>query len=294
VLWELLAGDVPFVGENFVAVALRHVNEPAPSLRERRPDVSPRLEAAVDRALAKDPARRFPSMTAFAKELRACLAEVEGDPPAPEDDLALTLVTPPGHAPAPARSRPSYPKRSRRRGRVGWVVLALLAGGAALAAVVLLNGSSHHRGGSRGGGSPGSAVPLSGLSGYDPEGTGGEHDELAGLATDGNTSTAWTTETYGSQDFGGLKDGVGLLLDAGSSVTLARITVTTPTPGFSAQIQTGESSSGNFTPDSTTQSVSGTTTFTLQGKTGRYYIVWITQLPPLGGKAEISEVTATS
>ena len=79
VLWELLAGDVPFVGENFVAVALRHVNEPPPSLRERRPDVTPRLEAAVERALAKDPARRFPSMTAFAKELRACLAEAEGD-----------------------------------------------------------------------------------------------------------------------------------------------------------------------------------------------------------------------
>src|SRR5207244_10957313 len=89
VLWELLAGDVPFVGENFVAVALRHVNEPPPSLRERRPDVSPRLEAAVDRALAKDPGRRFPSMAAFAKELRACLAEAEGDAPPPpaEDDL---------------------------------------------------------------------------------------------------------------------------------------------------------------------------------------------------------------
>ncbi|HZC75768.1 MAG TPA: protein kinase, partial [Gaiellaceae bacterium] len=53
VLWELLTGDVPFVGENFVAVALRHVNEPPPSLLEQRPDVSPRLSAAVERALAK-------------------------------------------------------------------------------------------------------------------------------------------------------------------------------------------------------------------------------------------------
>ena len=44
VLWELLAGDVPFAGENFVAVALRHVNEPPPNLRERRPDVPPRLD----------------------------------------------------------------------------------------------------------------------------------------------------------------------------------------------------------------------------------------------------------
>ncbi|HJQ75176.1 MAG TPA: protein kinase, partial [Gaiellaceae bacterium] len=100
VLWELLAGDVPFVGENFVAVALRHVNEPAPSLLERRPDVSPRLAAAVDRALAKDPARRFPSMAAFAGELRACLAEADGETPAP-DDVAHTLVT--RGAPVPAR-----------------------------------------------------------------------------------------------------------------------------------------------------------------------------------------------
>src|SRR5437764_10613819 len=112
VLWELLAGDVPFVGENFVAVALRHVNEPAPSLHERRPDVSPRLDAAVARALAKDPAHRFPSMTAFAQELRACLAEVEGDAPAPApvEDAELTLITPPPSVPARARRQ-----RSRRR-----------------------------------------------------------------------------------------------------------------------------------------------------------------------------------
>src|SRR5262249_18942172 len=121
VLWELLAGDVPFVGENFVAVALRHVNEPPPSLRERRPDVTPRLAAAVDRSLAKDPGLRFPSMAAFAKELRACLAEAQGASaaPPPDDDLALTLVTPPAPLPAPPRApaplRPRRPARSRRR-----------------------------------------------------------------------------------------------------------------------------------------------------------------------------------
>src|SRR4051794_39302449 len=119
VLWELLAGDVPFVGDNFVAVALRHVNEPPPHLRERRPDVTPRLEAAVERALAKDPGRRFPSMAAFAKELRACRAEVEGQvPPAPApEDLELTRVTPPASAPAraPARQPRRTPARARRR-----------------------------------------------------------------------------------------------------------------------------------------------------------------------------------
>src|SRR3954469_14530616 len=126
VLWELLVGDVPFTGENFVAVALRHVNEPAPSLRERRPDVPPRLEAAVDRALAKDPAHRFPSMTAFAKELRACLAEVDGHAPPPpaEDDVGLTLVTPPAQAPARAPAQPRRARSGRRR-PWAWALLAL-------------------------------------------------------------------------------------------------------------------------------------------------------------------------
>ena len=291
VLWELLAGDVPFVGENFVAVALRHVNEPAPSLHERRPDVTPRLAAAVDRALAKDPARRFPSMAAFAKELRACLAEVEGDAPPPppvEADAGATLITRPTRRPAPVR------RRRRRRRPLGWALLALVVAGAAFAAVFLVDGAGHHRGGgSNGGGPSGSTVHLRGLTGYDPQGTGGEHDELAGLATDGSTSTAWTTETYNSQDFGGLKDGVGLMLDAGSSVKLASLTVTTPPPGFTAEIQSSDSSTGGFTVDSSSQTVDGPTTFTLKGNTARYYVVWITQLPP-GGRAEISEVTAKS
>jgi serine/threonine-protein kinase len=297
VLWELLAGDVPFVGENFVAIALRHVNEPPPSLRERRPDVTPRLEAAVDRALAKDPGRRFPSMAAFAKELRACLAEVEGEvPPAPPpDDLELTRVTPPAPAPAgaPARQRRPPRARARRRRRLPYVLLALLVAGSTLAAVLLLGGGSHS-GTPGGGGSGGATVHLQGLAGYDPEGDGVEHNELAGAATDGSTGTSWTTETYGSQDFGGLKSGVGLMLDAGSSVAIARLTVKTPTPGFTAEIQVGDSQSGPFTADSSSQTVEATTTFTLGGKSGQYYVIWITQLPPAGGRVEISEVTATS
>jgi serine/threonine-protein kinase len=292
VLWELLAGEVPFVGENFVAIALRHVNEPPPSLRERRPDVSPRLEAAVDRALAKDPGRRFPSMAAFAKELRACLAEVEGTapPPPPED---ATLISRPAPVRAPSRSRrPRSPARTRGRPLV-WGLLAIAVGVVAFGAVVLLGGGGHHSGGSGGGGPSGSVVGLHGLAGYDPQGTGGEHDELAGYATDGNTSTAWTTETYDSEDFGGLKDGVGLMLDARSPEKLARVTVETTTPGFRAEIESGDSPTGSFSADSSTRTVSGTTTFTLDGHTARYYVVWITQLPP-GGSARISEVTARS
>src|SRR4051812_39530150 len=95
VLYELLTGEVPYRGDNFVAVAMRHINEPVPSVRERRPDVSPRLDAAVRRALAKNPRDRFPSMDAFASELQASVGEPQnGTGPADE-----TIVV----APKPGR-----------------------------------------------------------------------------------------------------------------------------------------------------------------------------------------------
>jgi eukaryotic-like serine/threonine-protein kinase len=294
VLWEMLAGEVPFDGENFVAVALRHVNEPLPSLRDVRPDVSPRLAAAVERALEKDPAHRFPSMAALAKELRACLVEVEEEVPVVQDDGALTLITPPAPARAPARVRR---RRSRRR-PLGYALLALAAGGAALAAVLLLNGSGHNTGGpggggGGGGGGPAAAAQLSGVGDYDPQGDGGELSSTAPQATDGNPATSWKTETYATPEFGNLKDGLGLVLRAASSVKLATLTVQTPTPGFRARIEVGDSQAGPFQVDSSTQTVGSQTTFTLDGKSGRYWVVWLTRLPP-HPMAEISEVTATS
>jgi hypothetical protein len=281
------------VGENFVAVALRHVNEPPPPLRRRRPDVTPRLEAAVERALEKDPARRFPSMTAFAKELRACLAEVEGEsvpPPAEADDLGVTRITPAAPARAPAR----HPRRPRRRRPTAvYVLLALVAAGAALAAVLLLSGAARHRGTLGGGGSSGKPVPLHGLAGYDPPpGDGVEGNAVAAEATDGSTATSWSTETYRGPDFAGLKTGVGLVVAASGPVKLAHLTLMTPTPGFTAQIKAGDSPSGGFTADSSPQAVNGTTTFTLDGKTAKYYVIWITK--PSVDRVEISEVKGTS
>jgi hypothetical protein len=291
VLWELLTGDTPFTGENLVAVALRHINEPLPSLRDERPDVPPRLAAAVERALAKDPARRFPSMSAFAAELRACLAELEGETPA-EDDAALTLIT----APAPA-VRPRSVERHRRRRGLYAVLLALAAAGAAFAAVFYVAGGDHtHNGGSGGpSGGGGAPVQLHGVTTYDPQGDGGEPAYTASKATDGDPATDWVTQIYNTQDWGNLKDGLGLVLDAGRSVKLSRLTVSTPTygSGFMARVEVGSSQDGPFVIDSSTTTVGAKTTFTLQGKSGRYWVVWLTLLGP-DRTARISEVTARS
>lgn len=289
VLWELLTGDVPFVGENFVAVALQHVNEPPPSLRERRPDVPPRLAAAVERALQKDPELRFHSMEDFANELRACLAALE----APQGATAMLPVAVPTSDKLPRRRRPARRRSSSRT--AGYVVLALIFAAAGLVAALLLGGGSHHgASGGGGGGATGAPVHLRGLGSYDPQ--GGEQQAFgytAQYATDGNPATTWKTQTYLTPAFGGLKDGFGLLLSSDGAKTLHTMTVTAPTAyaGFDARIEVGTSQSGPFTVDSATKTVSGTTTFTLDGKSGSYWVVWLTQLGPKR-TAQISEVTA--
>jgi eukaryotic-like serine/threonine-protein kinase len=279
VLYELLTGEVPFEGDNFVAVAMRHVNDPAPSARDVRPDVPPRLDWAIQTAMAKDHGERFDSMAEFAAELEACYAELDGNEGA-------TMVVP------RTLARPT--RAPRRRSIWPFVLLgvglAAVIGG--LAGAILLHDTG---GGSGNGGGGGSAthgpIHLSGTTGYDPFGKppGQEHNDDAGKATDGDPATYWTTESYDAAQLG--KQGVGLLLSAGRKVSPRTIRVTTDTDGFTAVIRAGNSSSGPFPNVSPTKTVSGTTSFPIHGS-GSYFVIWITDL---GGNnaVHVNEVRAT-
>ncbi|MGH7682932.1 MAG: Stk1 family PASTA domain-containing Ser/Thr kinase [Vulcanimicrobiaceae bacterium] len=70
VLFQLLAGRLPFTGESPVAVALKHVSEPPPSFSSMGVEVSPALSAIVERLLQKDPHDRFASANEVASALR--------------------------------------------------------------------------------------------------------------------------------------------------------------------------------------------------------------------------------
>jgi tRNA A-37 threonylcarbamoyl transferase component Bud32 len=279
VLFELLTGTLPFDGENFVAIAMRHINEPAPDVRAFRPDIPPRVAAAVERALQKDPRRRFRSMDEFATELEAARKDAKNG----VADTAATVV--------------KRPPRSRPRPSMLPLSVALLA---ALALVVILGAFLALHGNlgktienaTGGGGGSGAVVPLSAQASYDPLGDGTEHPERVRFAVDGDPQTYWETQEYRGSDFGGLKAGVGFVLATASPKTLKSMTITTDTPGFTAEIEASDSPTGGFQPVSSSQTVQSSTTFHLNGGAHAYYLVWLTSLPPGASAAHVNEVTA--
>jgi serine/threonine protein kinase len=284
VLFELLAGEVPFAGDNFVSVAMKHVNERPPDLVERRPDVPPRLAAAVGRALAKKPEDRFGTMDAFADELELILAGLG------TGDERRTLVAP---GPVLAESGPHRVRTRRRLTRpLLLAALAALVAAAVTAGVVGLRGPGGRRSPSSGDRAPASNVSLRAVADFDPYSSDhSEHPEAVPYATDGNTSTYWTTEHYN----GGLgKPGVGIVLDAGRTVDPGRITLVTDTPGFTASIRTLSSpSAGAPGPSDSVGAVVGKTqTFDLEGRSSRYFLLWITDLGA-NRAAHVNEVRAS-
>lgn len=70
VLYEMLTGKVPFEGETPIAVALKHVREKVIPPTRYNPSIPPLLEAVVMKALAKNPADRFDSISEMMGDLR--------------------------------------------------------------------------------------------------------------------------------------------------------------------------------------------------------------------------------
>ncbi len=75
VLYQMVTGRIPFSGETPVAVALKHVSEPAPQLDPVRDGVSPALASIVATLLQKDPEDRFASATELGRALREAREE---------------------------------------------------------------------------------------------------------------------------------------------------------------------------------------------------------------------------
>ncbi|MGI8428587.1 MAG: protein kinase domain-containing protein [Solirubrobacteraceae bacterium] len=299
VLYEMLTGEVPFKGENQVAVAMKHVREALPDVQSKRPEVSAALAAALDTATAKRPTDRY----ATAGDLIAAL----------EDVLAIETAragTATGEVTSVLRTLPSgtqrrVPLRVRHPATVlpvALIVLAALGGSAAWLAT-----RAHHGTGRLTQPAPSRAltqVPLCQYCAHDynPDAHGADKTQnpnQVGLAIDGNPATAWTTQQYYDHALG--KPGVGIYVDAKPGTVAHELVIDTNTPGWTAQIyaRNGAPKPARFDPGpggwitvGAASNVHSRQDITLSaaGVRYRYFLVWITKLPRNSNSVSVNEI----
>jgi serine/threonine protein kinase len=138
--YEMLAGAMPFTGKSAIAVLRKQVDEPPPSLSDKRGQLPPELERVVFRALAKVPDERYGS----AAEMATDLVRVGQTPELAELAASALPATARTIINAPISSRPSpiaptvpTMKHASVRGRSGGHKLAAVLGGAAILGVLL-------------------------------------------------------------------------------------------------------------------------------------------------------------
>ncbi len=135
VLYEMLTGEVPFRGDSPVAVAMKHVREEVPDVQVRRPGVSAATAAVVDRAVAKDLARRYPDAASMVSDLEDVLALEASRSGQATGEVTTVLRTLPGGA------RRRLPWRMRHPAR--WVGSLALVGVVVALVLIVLAGQTH-------------------------------------------------------------------------------------------------------------------------------------------------------
>jgi serine/threonine-protein kinase len=290
VLYEMLCGRPPFSADTDAATALARLTSDPLRPRQVRPGVPRALESVALRAMAREPADRFAS----AADLRAALLASDTEL-APDD---LTVADAPAREPAPAGPTPTFRQSER-----AWLVPTLLVVLVALAlgtAGLLLEGGGRElldrvRDAVRGGGSS-APVALTGSAAYDPEGTGGENDELAGAVRDGAPDTTWRTERYDDRTLPPFKSGVGIYVSIASARALDALEVDSPTPGWRAQVYVAERPGAAISDwgepvQEVTAGPAGTTSIDLQERRGAFVLLWFTYVGDgPESRAEVAEM----
>jgi serine/threonine-protein kinase len=293
VLYEALTGDVPFKGDNQVAVAMKHVREELPDVQVRRPEVSSALAAVIDRATAKDVDDRYQDDRELIADLEDVIAiETQRSGQATGEATAVLRTLPAG-----AQQR--VPLRILHPARI-LVVLALLAAATAVVLIFMATDRTERGTGTR------NVKPPPGLKSvslgqsrakdFDPFGGDGEHASEAKSVVDQDSKSTWSTERY---DGGSLnnKPGVGIFVDAKPSVAARAVDVLSPTRGWEGAIYAAPNGPtpqklDDFTRLAAIKQSKARTRVRIDpdGKRYRYYLVWITKLPQDERAVEIGEI----
>jgi eukaryotic-like serine/threonine-protein kinase len=301
VLYEMLTGDVPFHGENQVSVAMKHVREDMPDLQARRPEASATLAAVLERMTDKDLRRRYPDAATLEADLEEALAIEAARSGRSTGEATAVLRT------LPPSARRRLPFRLRHPLSLLGVIALLAVGAVIVALVVQQAGERTHRGTGPGkidapAGNEVISLKRDAATDYDPMGDGEEHADRAPLAVDREPGTAWTTESYDGGvitkvNSGGRPPGVGLYVDAVPGVAANRIELQTTDPGWRTEIYGAPAGRPPESLDGWTRLAAGRVQRDKErlrldtgGDSYRYYLVWITELPPGESSVGISEI----
>jgi len=146
----------------------------------------------------------------------------------------------------------------------------------------------------------GARVPIASVRDFDPDGNGTENPDQVRYAYDGNPSTAWHTVTYYNRpDLGGLKPGVGLIVDLGVSTQVGAVRVRLVGHGTSLELRAAAQEGAradDYVTVAHADNVGALVTLRPdeQPMHVRYLLLWLTELPLApngvdyqGGVAEI-------
>src|SRR3989442_2416912 len=101
IVYEMLAGRVPFTGESATAIMMKQVQDQPPSILSAHSNVPPAVDAVIKRALAKQPIDRFQS----AGELSAAFGRAAGGEGALEPQIDAAVTAPQTAPNASVRAR---------------------------------------------------------------------------------------------------------------------------------------------------------------------------------------------
>jgi len=284
VMYECLAGKVPFVGKNDTDTALARLHRDATDIAQHRPDIDPDAARLITRLIAREPNDRYGDAAQAAAALRRIIETRKSSTPAgtkrPTGDRTPTpgkVIRPKGHTPAGITrqpddavskndqrgqqgSRPASSTRSTAKNQakapfkptpvmlIGVMAILLIAG----VIFAQFNKSDST-----------SAVPatttsiavttpvvtgpvqITGIKSFDPQGDDQtENDNEASYVTDGDATTAWSTTCYKSPTFGS-KSGVGLVMQL-NGPALAQLQADVQGDSWKAKVYTSNSAGNDL------------------------------------------------
>jgi hypothetical protein len=291
----------------------------------------PPFEDPPERPLFASTERRVPAAARAAAEARAAeAAEAAEEGPASRASVTTTSAravdstsggtsdTGSGFWPFTDEDEAKNDVHTGKEGR-GWMRMAIVVGVLLIVVVAMAvafnrgredggtpSGSSDNPTSPAAGAAGGAAINLAGVRDFDPDGDPPEENPgEAKFAIDGDPGTSWSTVTYrGNPALGGLKPGVGLMLDLGKEQKASSLTVRFKGAPTSFDVYAAPAGVTEA-PDSIDQldKVGGQqaapekSTVTLDpAPSTRYLLVWLTRLPAVSGgyRGEITDITVRS